>query len=113
MFRALRRAARRHSALLRLFMVVFVVQVSGATHTLADIIDCAQHEQHDEPDCSDGDEDCPPGCPDCHCSHAHSLIILDPPGEPYQFATRVEFGSAADGRASPSFSFGIYRPPRA
>jgi hypothetical protein len=112
MFRALRRVVRRHRAFVRTLMLAFVAQVSGATHTAADVLACAEHEQHEDPDCSDGDEDCPPGCPDCHCSHAHSLIVLDPLGEPYQFATRVEFSQVDDGRASPSFSFGIYRPPR-
>jgi hypothetical protein len=94
-------------------MLAFALHVSGAGHALADVIACAQHEHHEEPDCSDDGKDCPPGCPDCHCTHGVSFLVMEALSEPYQFAVRVDFLARDDGHALSSYTFGIFRPPRA
>jgi hypothetical protein len=113
MFRArrVRRLLRRHRGLLRALVVAFALQISGLGHAVADAI-CCSGEEHESPDCADGD-DCPPGCPDCHCNHGASLVITDALGTAYAFAAPIDFAPAAGVRASPEFSCGVYRPPRA
>jgi hypothetical protein len=108
--RAWRRILRRYRGLFRALAMALALHVSGVGHVLADAIECGDHE---DPDCCEDGDDCPPGCPDCHCSRATTPDVLDPLGEYYEHATVIEFAPADDGRASPSFCLGVYRPPRA
>lgn len=56
---------------LRLLATIVAVQVSGTGHLLLDVAPLVLDVGFEHEDCSEeGSEDsCPPGCPNCHCSH--------------------------------------------
>src|SRR5262245_34921093 len=80
-----RQRARRSFALLlamlRVLTVLFAMQLGGVIHGSADLLDATlasaegEHE-HCPPDgpC----DDCPPGCPNCHCAAAHGSVAPEP-----------------------------------
>jgi len=97
--------------------VLFAMQFSGLIHGISDVVDAvavreegAEHE-HCPPDrpC----EDCPPGCPNCHCGVLGSLV----PDSPLALRARLPVDSrphrlegtqAPAGPELPS----LFRPPR-
>jgi hypothetical protein len=59
--------------LARLLCVVLGLQLSGVAHVAEDALSfvVAGHAEHDEQCPADGPcNDCPPGCPQCHCPNA-------------------------------------------
>jgi hypothetical protein len=70
------RAARfcaRAALLLRLIAVVLGIQLSGVGHAMADAVAAmAEHAaEHGDPCPPNGPcDDCPVGCPNCHCPNA-------------------------------------------
>ena len=99
--------------MLHALVVVFALQLSGLGDAVADAVGLMGHEAHDAPDCSDGGEDCPPGCPDCHCAQAPSLVVTEALGEPFEFVTIIDFALASAAHRTLPFNPGVYRPPRA
>ncbi len=66
--------------LIRVLAVVLGVQVSGTSHAVADVMNLvvARGVAHEEECPADRPcEDCPQGCPNCHCSNAISSLIPD------------------------------------
>jgi hypothetical protein len=59
--------------LMRVLSLVLGVQLSGIAHVVEDVVSVvvAGHAEHDEQCPADGPcNDCPPGCPQCHCPNA-------------------------------------------
>ena len=93
-------------------VLALALQVSGTAHMLADALDALAHVEHGEPDCDDGGKDCPPGCPDCHCAHMRSLVVMSALGEPFEFATRIDFPLLFAVSPNAPALDALYRPPR-
>lgn len=72
--------------LVRVLSLVLGLQLSGAAHLVEDAVSVvvAGHAEHDEQCPADGPcNDCPPGCPQCHCPNALRSVV------PSAFATVV------------------------
>lgn len=76
-------------AALRVLGLLLGLELSGAAHAVSDVVACVVlHQQTHEDACpADGSpcDDCPPSCPNCHCSNApvamppvapHSLLVV-------------------------------------
>lgn len=109
----LRRRALYIRGLLSAIVLAFALQLSGTGHAIADALACESHEAHEDEDCSDGGRECPPGCPDCHCSHMGAGSIAPAFAEPVQFATRVVFSERRQAQPPQPASDQLFRPPRA
>jgi len=102
----------------RLFAVILTVQTSGAAHGAVDLIEAALGNTVDHEDCSgEGtDDNCPPGCPNCHCSHGgatvipHSSLALHVSHPPHDIAWTQ--GHTTETPPAPLLS-PVYRPPKA
>lgn len=91
------------------------LNLSGALHFALDLwLDGDAAAQHFS-GCPDGDEDCPPGCPSCHC--IHTSPALPAPLEAF-VASRLlpafevawsPYESGVPPRLAPP---PVYRPPR-
>jgi hypothetical protein len=70
------------SVVLRALPVVLVLQLSGAAHFVEEAVSLvSQSEVHHEQCPPDGPcDDCPPGCPQCHCANALRAAL--PPVSP-------------------------------
>jgi hypothetical protein len=100
-------------ALVRLAVVAFALQFTGATHTLCDAAEALwdTRAEHDD-DCADG-TDCPPGCPDCHCWMAGMAPSVVPSvGAPFDFGSTIEFAPLLQRLPASTFHDQVYRPPR-
>jgi hypothetical protein len=102
--------------LLRALLVVLGLQISGAAHAVVDAVAVLTDHavEHDEPCPPSGPcDECPVGCPDCHCPNAFRS------GLPQSVATLLEpshsepllawFEQRAPVSPDPSLPF---RPPR-
>lgn len=93
-----------------------VLQLSGAVHHVLDLARVAALVDAEEDRCpheQQGD-DCPAGCPTCHCAHvAPALPTVPPPGlAALSFATELA-ATPPDATGPPrSFRSSVYRPPR-
>ena len=103
----------------RLLMAFTAVQMTGMPHVVEDVMmalhndDDQNHLTDDCPNDRDGRE-CPPGCPDCHCTHMmHALPVLASPFllELSSFAEIVFAPYAAQAPPRPAIG-ALYRPPR-
>jgi hypothetical protein len=104
---------------LRALLIVFALQFSGTIHDISDFVeavaaapDKAEHEQ-----CPvDGPcNDCPPGCPNCHCAAAlGSVAPASPMAILPQVLTAALSVSLAETQAprGPDLP-GLFRPPQA
>jgi hypothetical protein len=104
--------------LLRLMVALFSMQFSGALHDATDLVDAVlrvdepEHEQcpPDRP-C----DDCPPGCPNCHCAAAGGTLTIAAPLtlRPQVLSSSLPLSlhltQAPAGPELPS----LFRPPRA
>jgi hypothetical protein len=93
-------------------VLALALQVSGLGHMLADALDSLAQLEHVDADCDDG-KDCPPGCPDCHCVHMRSLVVMSAQAVPFEFATRIDFPLLYELRPKAPALDAVYRPPRA
>lgn len=93
------------------------IHLGGLLHGIVDFVRaCDGIALHENDDCGDGEDHCPPDCPDCHCSHcgaralppaATALAVIAPPSP-----LLVRFdptGLAPPTRPLPT----LFRPPRA
>ena len=102
---------------LRVALVVLTLQVGGVIHGAADVLAAAGMVDEEHEQCPpDGPcDDCPAGCPSCHCGAA--LRTVAPEGgfalEPVHDAASLVLGVSSASRVPlgpilPS----VYRPPR-
>jgi hypothetical protein len=104
----------------RLVVLALSVQTGGIARDVADVV-WAVAIGADAPDVDDdclrdrGDCHCPPGCPNCHCSHGVASLPQVAPG-PLVFIPRTGAplvrGGADDSAAPRPFLGSVYRPPR-
>ena len=103
--------------LLRGLIVVVAMQFSGIAHYAADAVHAIEgvgsHDGRVSCPSDDRDEECPPGCPDCHCAHGVFALpsacpavsaAMDP-------AFEVEFAHEPVGPPSGA-PRSLFRPPR-
>jgi len=105
--------------LLRAFAVLASFQLAGLGHLAGDLVEEVtlghHHDTRDEPD-DDPDQQCPPGCPNCH--HAHHSAAPAPSALPTSssqaLVVTVQPPLLTEGRppTGPSLP-SVYRPPRA
>ena len=97
--------------------MLFSLQLGGLVHDVTDVVAAIADIQHDEERCPlDGPcDDCPAGCPNCHCPNAlgafvpasSSAALVDPTTVDTALPL-LDRGRAPEGPVLPS----IYRPPR-
>lgn len=99
----------------RMIVAVTAVQITGIPHVVADAVAVVQADDRHE-DCPNEDDgrECPPGCPNCHCTHPMSALpfvappmVLDPL-IPIEVAI-APYEALAPPGPEPA---GLYRPPR-
>lgn len=100
---------------LRLLVLLFSAELSGATHTVLDVF--AEDGSHESDDCEEDGHECPPGCPGCHCWHAGTPT--PPPAISWQSTLIVSqvakagFTPSAEVPPQGADPDSVYRPPRA
>jgi hypothetical protein len=101
--------------LLRAVAVCLALSLSGVVHFAVDLwLDGEAAAQHFS-DCPD-DDDCPPGCPACHCLHASPVLPVPfHAPAPMILLPAIELSWVPyDGGPPPSPALpAVYRPPRA
>jgi hypothetical protein len=103
----------------RSLLLVFAMQFSGVVHDISDFVEAvtatpAQAEHEHCP--ADGQcNDCPPGCPNCHCPAAMgSLAAASPLAVAPQVLALSLPASLHETQAAPGPELpGLFRPPRA
>ena len=101
----------------RLLVVALSLQLSGSPHAAVDLAVAIVGESGHEEQCPpEGPcDDCPPGCPNCHCSN--TLRALEPSSGLVALEAAVRLISAAPERpARPRLRPELplpFRPPRA
>lgn len=111
------RAVYRLVVVLRLLALVLVSHASGVVHDVQDFISViatgadAPHDDDVAGDCNE----CPAGCPNCHCSH--SVGSLPQAGQSWVISVRDEctdvIGVSTESQLhSMSDPRSVYRPPR-
>jgi hypothetical protein len=99
--------------LLHALVIAFTLQLSGLGHAASDAVAYVDHQAHEDADCADGGADCPPGCPDCHCTHGASVAVMAALAEPFDFVTTIDFIRPRELRPPQPARDQLYRPPRA
>lgn len=73
-----RRLARLLAVLGRVLLVLVTLQFSGITHGLVDVVQATEpafvHDDGSGCPYEEQGQDCPPGCPKCHCVHANHAV---------------------------------------
>lgn len=117
----LQRAMRRRLpwflvVVVRVLALILSVQTSGVAHVGADLAGSIFGYVVEHEDCSqETDEKCPPGCPNCHCSHGGASAL--PPMTAALYVPRPRGDSewsrphTNDGPPTPPLS-SVYRPPK-
>src|SRR5690349_18375369 len=103
-------------ALLRVLAVVLGLQLSGAVHFATEVVEAVVDAgAHHETCPADGPcDDCPPGCPQCHCSNGFRSV---PPEAAFPLVRVLETSSdgvpavSREKPASPELPL-PFRPPR-
>jgi hypothetical protein len=106
---------------LRLIVLSLAVQTGGVARDAADIVwafAVGADAPDDDDDClrDRGSCHCPPGCPNCHCSHGVASLPQRA-AEPLltaKLSNAGKVGLPIDERSPPlPFLSSVYRPPRA
>jgi len=103
--------------LLRAVIVVVAMQFSGIAHYAADAVHAVEgvalHEGRISCPSDDRGEECPPGCPDCHCAHVVCALPSACPGVSAAMDPGVDVGFAYQSLGPPSGApRSLFRPPR-
>ena len=103
--------------LLRVVIVAVTMQFSGMAHYAADAVHViegvALHEGRISCPSDDRGEECPPGCPDCHCAHVVWALPPTCPGVGAAVDPGIEVGFAYQSLGPPSEApRSLFRPPR-
>jgi hypothetical protein len=102
---------------LRVVLVLLTLQVGGVIHGAADVLAAAGMLDEEHEQCPPGDpcDDCPAGCPSCHCGAALRTVApergfaLAPVDDVASLMLGVS--SASSGPLGPILP-SVYRPPR-
>jgi hypothetical protein len=102
---------------LRVLAVLLGLQTSGVSHFVEDVVAAIAtgHAEHEDPCPADGPcDECPPGCPQCHCSNAMRSVV-PPTGAPSLLLAETALSAAGDVTDSAPLSPdlpGLFRPPQ-
>jgi hypothetical protein len=108
--------ARLFAVLVQVLALAISMQLSGVGHVVTDLVLAAQGVAHDEGDCpvEKNGHECPPGCPDCHCTHG-GMPSLPPTLDVLACVLAIHevlaWSRASDTVPSPDRA-SIFRPPR-
>ena len=113
-----RRLARLLAMLGHLLLVVVTLQFAGITHGIVDVVQATApafvHDDGSGCPYEEQGQDCPPGCPKCHCVHATHAVAPAVAG--YVVQSAVAMGDELcghDALAPPSGAKSrLDRPPR-
>ena len=103
---------------LRIFAVVLLLQLSGIAHAAVDTWDSlANQSLHCSDGCENDDrgQECPPGCPKCHCFHVSPVVLQERAAEIVALPTSdgtctlVPNEASAPSSGEPLF---VFRPPK-
>jgi hypothetical protein len=106
------------AAMARLMVVLFSMQFSGTLHDatdLADVVLCVDEPEHEQCPPDRPCDDCPPGCPNCHCAAAGGTLTIAAPLtlQPQPLSSSLPLSlhptQAPSGPELPS----LFKPPRA
>jgi len=112
-----RRAWTPVAALGRVLALLVLLEVGGLVHAVMDVVTAVANIQHDEERCPPNGpcDDCPAGCPNCHCPNALGAVLpASAPAALVDLTAAVaarpllDRGRAPEGPDLPS----LYRPPR-
>ena len=105
--------------LARLATVLLALQFSGGVHDLIDVTRAvmgatAEEPEHEQCPPDKPCDDCPPGCPNCHCAAIGTLVLTESPTLPpltlgASLPRSLVGAQAPSGPEPPS----LFRPPRA
>ncbi len=104
---------------LRALLVVFALQFGGTIHDISDFVEAVagvpDNAEHEQCPVNGPCDDCPPGCPNCHCAAALGSVAAASPIAilPQVFASALP-ASLAETQAphGPDLP-GLFRPPQA
>ena len=122
-FMTTQRSAKRSLAVLlgalRALLVVFALQFSGAIHDISDFVEtltaAPDQVEHEQCPVNGPCDDCPPGCPNCHCAALGSVAPATAPAIlPQQVLASALPASLGETQAprGPDLP-GLFRPPQA
>ena len=119
----LKHRPRRGGALLlvamRSLLLVFAMQFSGALHDISDFVEAVaavpEGAEHEECPVDGPCNDCPPGCPNCHCAATVALVAVVTPAllSPEILASHAPASLYATQAPRGPDLPGLFRPPRA
>jgi len=106
----------------RLLVALTAFQMTGLPHFAVDAVTAVSTAQaevapgHHDDNCPNDKQhrECPPGCPDCHCTHSMGALPLLPSPFLLELPSSTEialvpYEATAPPRPEPA---GVYRPPR-
>jgi hypothetical protein len=68
---------------LRSLLLLFALQFSSVVHDVTDFVEAIahgpEHSEHEQCPVDGPCDDCPPGCPNCHCAAASGSLVSQPP----------------------------------
>ncbi|MFZ5894663.1 MAG: hypothetical protein ACOY0T_26610 [Myxococcota bacterium] len=115
-----RRSARPLMLLLALFRalaVLLALQLGGIPHGTVDVLSAVMGVEEEHEQCPDDGScnDCPAGCPNCHCSNSLRVAVPQAPASPLVVSVSLPPPAWAtadeDCRSGPELP-SLYRPPR-
>ena len=105
---------------LRALLVVFALQLSGTIHDISDFVEAVaavpDKVEHEQCPINGPCNDCPPGCPNCHCAAAlGSVAPASPPiaTMPALLASALPTSLAKTQAPCGPDLPGLFRPPQA
>jgi hypothetical protein len=102
-------------ALLRVLAVVLGLQLSGVGHFATELVESVVSEEvHHESCPADGPcDDCPPGCPQCHCANGLRSVVPDASSPAVTVLESSDDVAALASEKPPSPDLPLpFRPPR-
>ena len=104
--------------LVRALTIAVMLQFSGVTHHLVDVIHAVEgaalHEAQNACPYEERGDDCPPGCSDCHCTHALRALPVTVPELVGVCEPGIDLAVPYESIAPPfEVAHGLFRPPRA
>jgi hypothetical protein len=104
-------------ALVRMFSLLLGLQLSGAPHFVEDVLVLvtAEHVEHEQCPADGPCDDCPAGCPQCHCSNALRSVAAssaDPIALGFDASLVAGHAPSEQAPIAPELP-GLFRPPQA
>jgi hypothetical protein len=111
------RLVTRLLLLVRVLTTILCLQLSGAGDGLADLVrsvTCEDVRHQDECPLQGPCQDCPPGCPNCHCANALTSLVphVGPPTLLGLTASLAPPGAAPSHAPLGPERVSLFRPPR-